>query len=241
MAMVQEEMELVEAAALELEGMRTRRRSSVPTLTADDSSCSSSSSDGSSVGLSSRADSDVDCACTKQENSAIHQFPSSCLELLRTLPGNSRCVDCNQFNPEWASVSYGVLLCLKCSGRHRGMGVKTSFVRSLTMDSWSQSQVLTMLEGGNDQLSRFFERHSLGVCKQAGRENENGSSGWTSFRINKGEIEPIVSRRYSTKAAQFYRQELGIHVERVMERGEYKGRKASREISKRASASSAPR
>ena len=54
------------------------------------------------------------------------RFPSNCLRLVRSLPGNSRCVDCEEMNPEWASVSYGVLLCLRCSGRHRGLGVNVS-------------------------------------------------------------------------------------------------------------------
>ena len=58
------------------------------------------------------------------------RFPSNCLKLVRSLPGNSRCVDCDEMNPEWASVSYGVLLCLRCSGRHRGLGVNVSQVKS---------------------------------------------------------------------------------------------------------------
>ena len=54
------------------------------------------------------------------------RFPPNCLKLVRCLPGNSRCVDCGEMSPEWASVSYGALLCLRCSGRHRGLGVNVS-------------------------------------------------------------------------------------------------------------------
>lgn len=54
------------------------------------------------------------------------RFPPNCLKLVRSLPGNSRCVDCGEMSPEWASISYGVLLCLRCSGRHRGHGINVS-------------------------------------------------------------------------------------------------------------------
>ncbi|OEU19566.1 Arf GTPase activating protein, partial [Fragilariopsis cylindrus CCMP1102] len=71
-------------------------------------------------------------------------------------PGNLRCIDCGNCHPDWASVSYGILLCVRCSGRHRSYGVATSRVRSISMDNWSYSQVLSMLEGGNEQLHNFY-------------------------------------------------------------------------------------
>lgn len=142
-------------------------------------------------------------------------FPTACLTMLKSLKGNHRCLDCGEQDPQWATVSYGALLCLQCSGRHRSLGVQVSCVRSIAMDDWSQAEVLSMLEGGNAQLQEFFERHSL--CADSDLEKNNLLT-----------RENVITMRYKTKAALFYRKQLRIHVANVLKSGVYKGREASR-------------
>jgi hypothetical protein len=76
------------------------------------------------------------------------------------------------------------------------------------MDHWSLEQVLAMLEGGNEQLNGFFQRHDM---------------------------SDMMGKRYKTKAAQFYREQLGKHVLTLKKSGVYQGREASRRSSHRQS------
>ena len=89
-----------------------------------------------------------------------------------------------------------------------------------------------MLEGGNEQLTRFFERHSLSP-------SSNGADVlWGAPNDADG---GMVGRRYRTKAAQFYREQLALHVGRVADRGRYMGREESRKGRRRRPPSSGER
>ncbi|CAN0137894.1 unnamed protein product, partial [Phaeothamnion confervicola] len=117
-----------------------------------------------------------------------HAMDAGLQREIRSIEGNTLCVDCGAPNPQWASVSFGCVFCLECSGQHRGLGVHVSFVRSITMDSWSEKQIRMMREGGNGKLLAWFNQH--GVPPRS-----------------------PISQKYNTPEAELFRERLLATIE----------------------------
>ena len=75
--------------------------------------------------------------------------------------GNSVCIDCGEQKPKWASMNNGVFLCLKCAGVHRSFGMSISLIRSLQIDSWTESQLLYLTKGGNNNFNKVLSEFNI--------------------------------------------------------------------------------
>mmetsp|Transcript_15171 Transcript_15171/g.17179 ORF Transcript_15171/g.17179 Transcript_15171/m.17179 type:complete len:392 (-) Transcript_15171:192-1367(-) len=110
------------------------------------------------------------------------------LSRLKHKAGNQVCFDCSTKKPAWASATYGIYICLVCSGRHRSLGTHLSFVRSVDMDTWKPEHLEAMVQGGNDKARKFFASHGWGA---AGNDFES---------------------KYKSRAAKMYHKQLYAKV-----------------------------
>ena len=59
----------------------------------------------------------------------------------------------------WASINLGEFICFQCSGIHRNLGTHVSKVRSLRLDTWTETQLEVMRHVGNSVANRVWEHH----------------------------------------------------------------------------------
>jgi len=136
-----------------------------------------------------------------------YQMPTKLSKQLQMLPGNNICVDCGRKDipADWASVPFGIFMCLTCSGVHRGLGTHLSFVRSIKMDSWSEKQIESMRQGGNEKLNSYLEKNGIDRTTVIQKKYDNDVAQLYKLQVKarvEGEPEPTELIKSEKKTSQ---------------------------------------
>jgi len=104
----------------------------------------------------------------------MSQMKAADLAVIKAMPGNDKCAECGLKHPQWASVSFGTVFCLECSGIHRSLGVHISFVRSIAMDSWTTPQLTIMKAGGNAKCASYLTSNGIASSMSIQQKYDTG-------------------------------------------------------------------
>jgi len=121
---------------------------------------------------------------------------------------NPCCADCGECKPDWASLTFGTLVCLKCAGQHRALGVAVSVVRSLHMDDWSHNQIRRMQRGGNAARKEYFHEAHRKYIDQVTAEHKATSPKQLHLDFDNLTVEQM----YDSNVGQAYERRLDAIV-----------------------------
>lgn len=134
------------------------------------------------------------------------------LNKILKLNGNDKCADCLQINSTWISINLGICLCIECSGKHRGLGVHISKIRSLILDDLDNETQSVLLLLGNNLINKIYESNLSSI--EFIRPNESSDNGtrenWIRMKyLHKAFVRPILNRIY-------IRNELDLNIDYLL-------------------------
>lgn len=146
-----------------------------------------------------------------------YEMKASAQKKVKALPGNTRCCDCGAPNPDWASLSFGNMVCLQCSGVHRYVGHFSVIVSTIVYVINTQNNSISLLKyyisrslGTHISFVRSVDMDSwtpdqIKLMKLGGNQQCN------QFLLDHGDFDPYttsIREKYDNPIAQLYKEIL---------------------------------
>ena len=144
---------------------------------------------------SSSSSSLVTMTTTTTTTTTMSRKMRSDMKKAQLLGANAQCADCEASQPTWVSINIGCVVCIECSGHHRGLGVHISKVRSVHLDELDDETLSLLIHTGNEFVNRIYERR----CNTTTSSSELVAITRATRQCDSGTREAWIRAKYESK------------------------------------------
>ena len=84
---------------------------------------------------------------------------------LLSLPGNNKCLECENTSVEWVSFPTAIFLCPSCGRQHKGF-TKKEIIKSLSVSEFTEKELTKLSIGGNERYLSILKEYNIPLSEQ---------------------------------------------------------------------------
>jgi hypothetical protein len=81
---------------------------------------------------------------------------------LLSIPGNKKCLECDNTSIEWVSFPTSIFLCQSCSREHKSF-TKKETIKCLSIDEFTENELSKLSIGGNDRFLTILKEYNIDI------------------------------------------------------------------------------
>jgi ribosomal protein L37AE/L43A len=109
------------------------------------------------------------------------------IKSLLSLPGNNKCLECENTSVEWVAFPTSIFLCPSCGRQHKGFSKKET-VKSLSISEFTEREISKLSIGGNARYTSLLAEYNIPISN------------------------PNIENKYLTFATAYYNALLEIEI-----------------------------